>query len=164
MSLFEVGVRMERTLENGTLSKALEQYVVDALTFTEAEASIIREASVYGIITDIATIKRSRCTELIGDGSKEKWFRAKVNYITIDEKTDKEKKIPNYFFVNAETITDAKKAVDDYFFVNAETISDAKITVDDFFKETLIDYSIATLDETKVLEVFRHNLNANNED
>lgn len=85
MMLFEVGVRMERTLENGTLSKALEQYVVDALTFTEAEASIIREASVYGTITDIATIKRSRCTELVGDGSKEKWFKAKVNYITINE-------------------------------------------------------------------------------
>ena len=146
MMLFEVGVRMERTLENGTLSKALEQYVVDALTFTEAEASIIREASVYGKITDIATIKRSRCTELIGDGSKEKWFRARVNYITVDEKTDKEKKIPNYFFVNAETITDAKKAVDDCF------------------GTTMIDYRVATLDETNVLEVFRHDLNSNKED
>lgn len=146
MMLFEVGVRMEHILENGTLSKALEQYVVDALTFTEAEASIIREASVYGTITDIATIKRSRCAELIGDGSKEKWFRAKVNYITIDEKTGKEKKILNYFFVNAETITDAKKAIDDCF------------------GTTMIDYSVAALDETKVLEVFRHDLNANNED
>lgn len=146
MMLFEVGVRMERTLENGTLSKALEQYVVDALTFTEAEASIIREASVYGTITDIATIKRSRCTELVGDGSKEKWFKAKVNYITIDEKTGNERKTPCYYFVNAETITDAKKAVDDCF------------------GTTMIDYSVATLDETKVLEVFRHDLNANNED
>lgn len=146
MSLFEVGVHMERILENGILSKALEQYVVDALTFTEAEASIIREASVYGKITDIATIKRSRCTELIGDGCKEKWFKAKVNYMTIDEKTNKVNKTPHYYFVNADSIAEAKSKVDD------------------FFKETLIDYSIATLDETKVLEVFRHNLNANNED
>lgn len=146
MMLFEVGVRMERTLENGTLSKALEQYVVDALTFTEAEASIIREASVYGTITDIATIKRSRCTELVGDGSKEKWFKAKVNYITINEKTGNERKTPCYYFVNADSIAEAKSMVDD------------------FFRETLIDYSIATLDETKVLEVFRHDLNANNED
>ena len=144
--LFEVGVRMERTLENGAQAKVLEQFVVDALSFTEAEASTTKEASIYGTITDIVTIKRSRCTELIGDGSKEKWFRAKVNYITIDEKTGKEKKIPNYFFVNAETITDAKKAVDD------------------FFGATMIDYSIATLDETKVLDVFRHDLNAGNED
>ena len=146
MMLFEVGVRMERTLENGAQAKVLEQFVVDALSFTEAEASTTKEASIYGTITDIVTIKRSRCTELIGDGSKEKWFRAKVNYITIDEKTGKEKKIPNYFFVNAETITDAKKAVDD------------------FFGATMIDYSIATLDETKVLDVFRHDLNAGNED
>ena len=146
MMLFEVGVRMERTLENGAQAKVLEQFVVDALSFTEAEASTTKEVSVYGTITDIVTIKRSRWTELIGDGSKEKWFRAKVNYITIDEKTDKEKKIPNYFFVNAETITDAKKAVDV------------------FFVGTMIDYSIATLDETKVLDVFRHDLNAGNED
>lgn len=146
MMLFEVGVHMERILENGILSKALEQYVVDALTFTEAEASIIREASVYGKITDIATIKRSRCTELIGDGCKEKWFKAKVNYMTIDEKTNKVNKTPHYYFVNADSIAEAKSKVDD------------------FFKETLIDYSIATLDETKVLEVFRHDLNSNNED
>ena len=146
MILFEVGVRMERTLENGAQTKVLEQFVVDAMSFTEAEASTTKEVSVYGTITDIVTIKRSRCTELIGDGSKEKWFKAKVNYITIDEKTGKEKKTPSYFFVNAETIADAKKAVDD------------------FFGATMIDYSIATLDETKVLDVFRHDLNTNNED
>lgn len=146
MMLFEVGVRMERTLENGAQAKVLEQFVVDALSFTEAEASTTKEVSVYGTITDIVTIKRSRCTELIGDGSKEKWFKAKVNYITLNEKTGKEKKTPNYYFVNAETITDAKKAVDD------------------FLGATMIDYSIATLDETKVLDVFRHDLNTNNED
>lgn len=146
MSLFEVGVRMERTLESGKVAKVVEQFVVDALSFTEAETRIISEVGAYGTDIEVLTMKRSRCTELIGDGSKEKWFRAKVNYITIDEKTDKEKKIPNYFFVNAETITDAKKAVDDCF------------------GTTMIDYSVATLDETKVLEVFRHNLNANNED
>lgn len=146
MMLFEVGVRMERTLENGAQAKVLELFVVDALSFTEAETTTTKEASAYGTITDIVTMKRSRCAELIGDGSKEKWFRAKVNYITIDEKTGKKKKTPNYFFVNAETITDAKKAVDD------------------FFGATMIDYSIATLDETKVLDVFRHDLNTNNED
>lgn len=145
MMLFEVGVRMERTLENGAQAKVLEQFVVDALSFTEAEASTTKEVSVYGT-TDIVTIKRSRCTELIGDGSKEKWFKAKVNYITLNEKTGKEKKTPNYYFVNADTIAEAKS------------------TIDVFFVGTMIDYSIATLDETKVLDVFRHDLNAGNED
>ena len=146
MILFEVGVRMERTLESGKLAKVVEQYVVDALSFTEAETRIISETGAYGTDIEVLTMKRSRCTELIGDGSKEKWFKAKVNYITIDEKTGKEKKTPSYFFVNAETIADAKKAVDD------------------FFGATMIDYSIATLDETKVLDVFRHDLNAGNDD
>lgn len=146
MMLFEVGVRMERTLENGAQAKVLEQFVVDAMSFTEAEATTTKEVSAYGTITDIVTIKRSRCTELIGDGSKEKWFKAKVNYITIDEKTEKERKTPYYYFVNAETIADAKN------------------TIDVFFVGTMIDYSVATLDETKVLDVFRHDLNTNNED
>lgn len=146
MSLFEVGVRMERILENGKVAKVVEQFIVDALSFTEAETRIISEVGAYGTDIEVLTMKRSRCTELVGDGSKEKWFKAKVNYITINEKTEKERKTPYYYFVNAETIADAKSKVDD------------------FFKETLIDYSIATLDETKVLEVFRHNLNANNED
>lgn len=137
---------MERTLENGAQAKVLEQFVVDALSFTEAETSTTKEVSVYGTITDIVTIKRSRCTELIGDGSKEKWFKAKVNYITLNEKTGKEKKTPNYYFVNAVTIAEAKS------------------TIDVFFVGTMIDYSIATLDETKVLDVFRHDLNAGNED
>lgn len=146
MMLFEVGVRMERTLESGKVAKVVEQFVVDALSFTEAETRIISEVGAYGTDIEVLTMKRSRCAELIGDGSKEKWFRARVNYITVDEKTDKVNKTPHYYFVNADSIAEAKSMVDA------------------FFRETLIDYSIATLDETKVLEVFRHNLNANNED
>lgn len=146
MMLFEVGVRMERTLENGAQAKVLEQFVVDALSFTEAETRIISEVGAYGTDIEVVTMKRSRCTELVGDGSKEKWFKAKVNYITVNEKTGKERKTPYYYFVNAETIADAKS------------------TVDDFFRGTIIDYSIATLDETKVLDVFRHDLNAGNDD
>jgi hypothetical protein len=133
--LFEVGVRMERTLESGKVAKVVEQFVDDALSFTEAETRIISEVGAYGTDIEVVTMKRSRCTELVGDGSKEKWFKAKVNYITVNEKTGKERKTPYYYFVNAETIADAKS------------------TVDDFFRETIIDYSIATLDETKVLDV-----------
>lgn len=146
MMLFEVGVRMDRTLESGKVAKVVEQFVVDALSFTEAETRIISEVGAYGTDIEVVTMKRSRCTELVGDGSKEKWFKAKVNYITINEKTGKERKTPYYYFVNAETIADAKS------------------TVDDFFRESIIDYSIATLDETKVLDVFRHDLNASNDD
>lgn len=146
MMLFEVGVRMEHTLESGKVAKVVEQFVVDALSFTETETRIISEVGAYGTDIEVVTMKRSRCTELVGDGSKEKWFKAKVNYITINEKTGKERKTPNYYFVNAETIADAKS------------------TVDDFFRGTIIDYSIATLDETKVLDVFRHDLNAGNDD
>lgn len=146
MMLFEVGVRMERTLESGKVAKVVEQFVVDALSFTEAETRIISEVGAYGTDIEVLTMKRSRCAEIIGDSCKGKWFKAKVNYMTIDEKTNKVNKTPHYYFVNADSIAEAKSKVDD------------------FFKETLIDYSIATLDETKVLEVFRHDLNANNED
>lgn len=139
MMLFEVGVRMERTLENGAHAKVLEQFVVDALSFTEAEASTTKEVSVYGTMTDIVTIKRSRCTELIGDGSKEKWFKAKLAFITLDEKTDKEKRTP---------VT---------YLVQAASLDKARAYVKEVMEKTLIDYDVISISETHFIDVFEHN-------
>ena len=59
MMLFEVGVRMERTLENGTLAKALEQYVVDALTFTEAEKPLYMAQSLTLLLSSAHDVRNS---------------------------------------------------------------------------------------------------------
>ncbi len=114
-------------MKNGAQAKVLEQFVVDAMSFTEAEATTTKDTA-YGTITDIVTIKRSLGAELIKMEAKRSGLKQQ-NYITLDEKTDKEKK-PILLFVNAETITDAKKAVDD-------------------FLKIMIDYKVLPLDEPR---------------
>lgn len=140
MMLYECGVRYERTMENGLSKKVTELYLVDALSFTEAEKRIIQEMVPYipGDF-DVVTIKRTNYSEIVENGadSADKWFKAKLMFVTFDEKTSKEK----------------KQAV--YFIVKASDINNAHTVVVEHMKTTLVDYEIATLDETKIMDLFR---------
>lgn len=140
MMLYECGVRYERTMENGMNKKVTELYLVDALSFTEAEKRIIQEMVPYipGDF-DVVTIKRTNYSEIVENGadSADKWFKAKLMFVTFDEKTSKEK----------------KQAV--YFIVKATDINNAHTVVVEHMKTTLVDYEIATLDETKIMDLFR---------
>lgn len=140
MMLYECGVRYERTMENGLSKKVTELYLVDALSFTEAEKRIIQEMVPYipGEF-DVVTIKRTNYSEIVENGadSADKWFKAKLMFVTFDEKTSKEK----------------KQAV--YFIVKASDINNAHTVVVEHMKTTLVDYEIATLDETKIMDLFR---------
>ena len=90
---FECKVRYEKTGEDGLPKKVNEPYLVDALSFTEAEARIIEEIKpfVSGEFT-VSNIKRSRIAELFDNPSGDKWYRAKVNFISLDEEKGVEKK------------------------------------------------------------------------
>lgn len=140
MMLYECGVRYERIMENGLSKKVTELYLVDALSFTEAEKRIIQEMVPYipGDF-DVVTIKRTNYSEIVENGadSADKWFKAKLMFVTFDEKTSKEK----------------KQAV--YFIVKASDINNAHTVVVEHMKTTLVDYEIATLDETKIMDLFR---------
>lgn len=140
MMLYECGVRYERTMQNGLSKKVTELYLVDALSFTEAEKRIIQEMVPYipGEF-DVVTIKRTNYSEIVENcaDSADKWFKAKLMFVTFDEKTSKEK----------------KQAV--YFIVKASDINNAHTVVVEHMKTTLVDYEIATLDETKIMDLFR---------
>lgn len=142
---FECGVRYERQTEDG-MKKVNELYIVDALTFTEAEARITKDLEPYiSGDFDVMTIKRTRYSEY--DNSEgQKVYKVKIIIVTVDEKTVKEKRTAVYWLVPADNIGEARKKVDDAF---------ANIS---------IDYEIATLDESKYLDVFLHDANADAED
>ncbi len=144
MMLYECGVRYERTMENGLSKKVTELYLVDAISFTEAEKRIIQEMVPYipGEF-DVVTIKRTNYSEIVENGadSADKWFKAKLMFVTFDEKTSKEK----------------KQAV--YFIVKATDINNAHTVVVEHMKTSLVDYEIATLDETKIMDLFRYKVN-----
>ena len=143
MMLYECGVRYERTMENGMTKKVTELYLVDALSFAEAEGRITNEMEPYiSGDFDVVTIKRTNISEIVeGLSTADEWFKAKLMYITIDEKTGKEK----------------KQAV--HFIVRASDINNAHICVVEHMKGSVMDYEIATLDETKIMDLFRYKVN-----
>lgn len=103
---FEVKIQYQKTLDDGKEKKVTEQYVVEALSFTEAEASITEEMTPYiSGDFDIVSEKIAPYNEIfISDNSTDdKWFVSKVSFITIDEKTAKEKKKTFRYLVQART-------------------------------------------------------------
>ena len=82
---FECKVRYDKMMENGSVKKVNEPYLVDALTFTEAEARIIEEITPF--ITgefSISAVKKTKISEIFFDDSADKYYMVKVNFITLD--------------------------------------------------------------------------------
>lgn len=134
---FETKVSYEKVIENGQQRKVTESHIVQAYTFTEAEANIVEAMKPFisGEFT-IADIKRYKVSELFLDGEGDRYYKAKMNFIVYDEKSGTEK----------------KTAV--YALVLANDIQSAKDKVDAGMKGTMADYVIADIMETKILDVF----------
>ena len=144
MTLYECGVRYEKTADNGMTKKVTELYLVDACSFAEAEGRITNEMQPYiSGDFDVVTIKRTNYSEIVEtpDISADKYFKAKLMFITIDEKSSKEKKQAVYFIVRASDIDNAHRVVVEHM------------------KGSVMDYEIATLDETKIMDLFRYKVN-----
>lgn len=140
---FECKVRYEKTQEDGSEKMVNEQYVVDALSFTEAEASIIDNMSVYvSGEFKVANINPANYNEIFfsGNDDDDLWFKARLAFITIDEKKDKEK----CTYVN--------------YLIQAKCIERAKRYVDEVMGKTMNDYELKSLSETKIFDVFEHDL------
>ena len=90
---FECKVRYDKTMEDGSIKKVNEPYLVDALSFTEAEARITEEQTPFisGEFT-VSAVKRTKISEIFWDETGDRWYLVKVAFITIDEKTGAEKK------------------------------------------------------------------------
>lgn len=143
---FECKVRYEKTLENGMQKKVTEPYLVDALTFTEAEARITEEMRPFisGEFT-IEDIKRARLSELFFNKNGDRYFEAKVEFITLDEKSGSEKRTSVKMLAQANDIEDARKVI-----IKG-------------MEGTMADYNIASLKETKIMDVFPYSSESNTE-
>ncbi len=137
MRLFECGIRYEKTLENGMQKKVTELYIVDALSFTEAESRIIGEMSCFiSGEFEVVSEKITNYSELVQSPDGDRWYRAKVVFKTLDEKTMNEKKQAQYYLVQA------------------KNIDNAKLTLEQFMHGTLADWECEALQETKIMDVF----------
>ena len=136
---FEVKVQYQKMQDDGKEKKVTEQYVVEALSFTEAESRITEEMTPYvdGDF-DVVSEKIAPYNEILlsENSNDDKWFLSKVAFITIDEKTAKEKKTSQRLLVQAET---SEKAMD----YTKEMLSNY-----------MSDYSIDSVQDTPTLDVF----------
>ena len=136
---FECKIRYEKTMENGMNKKVTEPYLVDALSFTEAEARIIEEMTPFisGEFT-VSDIKRTNYSELFPseEEAADRWFKCKLVFITLDEKSGAEKKTSTQVLVQAADLRDAVKKLDEGM------------------KGTMADYQIASVAETAIMDVY----------
>ena len=130
-SWFECKIRYDKAQENGAIKKVTEPYLVDALSFTEAEARIIEEQTPFisGEV-NVTAVKRTKIAEIFWDDSADKWYLVKVAFITIDEKTAVEKKSTSLILVAA---SDFKGAYDNFM---------------EGMKGTMADFEIVSITET----------------
>ena len=132
---FECKVKYEKTMENGLVKKVAEPYLVDALSFTEAERRIIEEITPFMTgAFEVSDIKRARFAEIFesDDESADRFFKAKLVFITLDGKTGKERKYSRQVLVQASDLRDAVKRLDECM------------------KGSMMDYTIASMAETAI--------------
>ena len=140
MRLFECGIRYEKTMENGMQKKVTELYIVDALSFTEAESRIIAEMQPFiSGEFEVVSEKITKYSELVETADGDKWYKAKVNYITFDEKSGAEKKQAFFYLIQAKDIDHARGRLNEYM------------------KGSLADGECEALQETKIMDVFVYN-------
>ena len=132
---FEVKITFDKTLENGKEKKVSELYLVDAVSFTEAEMKI----NAFAVLPNfkVKSIRKSNVSEIVNSINSEytSYFKCKLNFISLDEKSGKEKKTAVYMLVDAETLDNAKALLVEHM------------------KGTMFDYSIEKIEEKKLIDV-----------
>ena len=138
---FECKIKIDKTTADGVIKTSTENYLVDALSFTEAEARITEEMQPYiSGEFKVDSVKRVRVSEMFFDETGDRWYKAKVNFVTLDEKKGVEKRTASYMYVQA---TEFSKALQNLM---------------EGMKGTMSDFEVASITETILLDVFKEDL------
>lgn len=135
---FETKVKYDKTmLDTGAIKSVTEPYLVDALSFTEAEARITKEMEpfVSGELT-VTAVRKVRFEDVLYHEGGDRWYKVKINMITINEKTGAEKRSASFSLVQA---SEFKLALD--YFLEA-------------MKSVLFDFEIVNITEMAYIDVF----------
>lgn len=137
--LFECKVIYEKTAEEGRVVKTKESYVIDALSFSEAEARIIKEMEAF-ISGDfkVQKVAPMRVSEIVYNENGDLWYKARVAFIVLDEYRGIEKESVNTMLVQADDIAQAYAG-----------ISEA-------MRGSMADYRIKSISETPIIEIFKY--------
>lgn len=134
----ETSVKYDKVMEDGLMKSVTEKYLVNALSFTEAEVKIIEEMKVYisGEFL-VSAVRQCRYGVVLMNGEDgDLWYKVKMSVITIDEKTDREKR---------QTVN---------YLVQAKTVRHALDLIEEYMRQSMIDHEVETVALTKIIDVF----------
>lgn len=134
---YECKVKYRKTNEQGNQKIVTEPYLVDAISFTEAESRINEEMKQY--ISEefrVTNIKPVNYAEIVPCENGDRYFKSKVSLIAYNKETGKEQKSNIYLLVQAITVEGA--------FANIIVA----------MKNTMGEYEIPSVSETKIVDVF----------
>ena len=136
---FECKIKYEKTAEEGKIVKVSEAYLVDAMSFAEAEERINKEMEPFisGEFS-VATIRKARINEMFENETGDKWYRCKVMFITLDEEKGIEKKIATTMMVQANNIKEAWDGLQEGM------------------KGSMADYTVAAITETTIIDIYKY--------
>ena len=138
----KTSVRFTKIMENGTSKRVTESYLVDALSFAEAEARIIKEVRPYiSGEFNVSAVKKSNVQEIFRYREGDKWYKAKVAFIALDDNTMSEKRTTAVYMVQA---PDFHNALENF--------------IEGMMKVTMEDFIIVGIEETSILDVFNEKL------
>ena len=138
---FEVGIRYQKTQEDGSEKSVTEKYAIDALSFTEGESAITEEMAAYiSGEFKVKSMQEASYREVFFSDKDDDdcWYKAKLQFISYDDKTNKERRT---------NVT---------YLVQAKSMHRAISNIDEVMKTTMIDYEIIGLSKTNVYDVFEH--------
>ncbi|MFA5046276.1 MAG: DUF4494 domain-containing protein [Paludibacter sp.] len=137
LNWFECKIKYEKTAEEGKIVNVSETYLVDALSFTEAEARITEEMKPFisGEFI-VSNIRRAKINELFENENGDKWYKSKVYFISLDEEKGIEKRTASTMMVQASNVKEAWDGLQEGM------------------KGTMADYEVASIVETLILDVY----------
>ena len=138
---FEVGIRYQKTQEDGSEKSVTEKYAIDALSFTEGESGITEEMAAYiSGEFKVKSMQEASYREVFFSDKDDDdcWYKAKLQFISFDDESNKEKR---------SNVT---------YLVQAKSMHRAISNIDEVMGKTMIEYEIIGLSKTNVFDVFEH--------
>ncbi|MGB3617891.1 MAG: DUF4494 domain-containing protein [Catalinimonas sp.] len=126
----------QRQEENGKVQNVKEQYLIDAMSFTEAEARVYEELGSALPAFMLTSVAKMNVQEIFPYDDAETWYKAKVQFLDTDERTGKEKKTTHLMLVSAPSVKEAWERI-------TEKMGGLMAT-----------YQITDINLTQILEIF----------
>lgn len=142
MNLFECKISYLKQAEDGNISKKNELYLVDAMTFTEAEARLHSDLSDHIPEFDVIAMKTSNINDFVIDEVKEKFFKSKISFVSVDMDSGKEKKMSEYILTQSDDFDEAKK------------------TIAGRMEGSIMDFEIDSITRTNIIDIIQRPIEA----